>query len=370
MKPISRSAGRSSTAAAAYRSGEKIVDARTGEIHDYTKKRGVEFKELIMPNGVESKSRSDFWNELEQHHKRGDAVLSREIEVALPNELSPDERKRLAVDFGREVANRYGVAADVCIHEPSAEGDERNHHAHIMLSACAVTKSGLGKKVAELDPIHCKKHQIATPAEYLRERFANLTNERLLENHIEARVDHRSLEAQGIEREPTMHLGPSVMGMVRRGAQSRVKDLMDADIERRLNEARQKGIAERQLESAKQESRSVIDLSGDLVAAKKHYLETKLDQGANVFEQKFVLHQERILIADRDKKILERQAEMKREAERQAQAEAEKRRENDARMERMAEAFKAVEVKKEQAKLQLQERKQDRGRDRGYEPGM
>jgi hypothetical protein len=219
MKTVSRSAGRSATAAAAYRSGKlgcPIVDQRTGEIHDYTRKAGVMSADLVLPEGCMAMSRSELWNGIELHHKRGDAVVAREFEVALPAELPPDERRRLALDFAREVSNHYQVAADVCVHAPGKVGDQRNHHAHILLSACSIDKVGFGKKVAELDPIHCQRKKIANPAEHWRVRWAELTNERLHENSIAAKIDHRSLEAQGIDKMPTMHLGPVVSALGRR----------------------------------------------------------------------------------------------------------------------------------------------------------
>jgi hypothetical protein len=229
MKALGRSAGRSSTAAAAYRAGCEITDERTGEIHDYRRKSGVDSADIVLPNGCAELSRSDLWNGVEKHHKRGDSLVAREFEVALPDELPPEERRRLAVDFAREVANHYSIAADVCVHQPSKDGDERNYHAHILLSACTITKSGYGKKAAELDPIHCRRHQIPNPAEHWRERWAELANERLRENGIEASVDHRSLEAQGIDRVPSSHLGPAVSGMVRRGAPSKVQERLEAE---------------------------------------------------------------------------------------------------------------------------------------------
>lgn len=226
MKTISRSAGRSSTAAAAYRAGCEITDERTGEIHDYRRKAGVESANIVLPDGMPLMSRSDLWNGIEKHHKRGDAVVAREFEVALPSELSPAERQRLALDFAKEVANHYGVAADVCLHLPGKEGDQRNHHAHILFSACTVSREGFGKKAAELDPIHCKKHQVPTPADLWRPRWAELCNQRLKENGIAVQVDHRSLEDQGINRLPTSHLGPTVTGMERRGVDTKVKKLI------------------------------------------------------------------------------------------------------------------------------------------------
>ena len=111
VKAISRKAGRSATGAAAYRAGECIEDERTGIIHDYTRKAGVLYTELLLPDGVHT-DRAAFWNALEQHHKRRDAILAREIEIALPAELTPEARQHLAIGFARELADRYRVAAE------------------------------------------------------------------------------------------------------------------------------------------------------------------------------------------------------------------------------------------------------------------
>lgn len=233
MKAISRAAGRSATAAAAYRAGCEIADQRTGEIHDYRRKAGVEFADIVLPDGVPNMDRSALWNGVEKHHKRGDALVAREFEVALPEELSPEERKRLANDFARQIANHYQIAADVCIHAPSKDGDERNHHAHILLSACSITPTGFGKKVAELDPIHCQRHKIANPAEHWREHWATLVNERLQANRIDARIDHRSLKEQGIERPATTHKGPAVVAIERRGETALVSARIKQQLERK-----------------------------------------------------------------------------------------------------------------------------------------
>ena len=228
--PISRSAGRSATAAVAYRSGEKIVDVRTGIVHDYTRKGGVEYSQLILPGG-ETADRSEFWNAVELHHKRGDAVLIREIEVSLPIELSEDQRQTLAVAFASELAEKYGVAADVSIHlQPG------NPHAHISMSACSVSRTGqLGKKVNELDPIHCKRAKIENVADHMRPLWADRCNAALAKYGHHSRVDHRTLAAQGIDREPTKHKGPAVQDIESRGHASVVAQRIEA--ERQAGEA-------------------------------------------------------------------------------------------------------------------------------------
>lgn len=214
VKTVSRSAGRSATAAAAYRAGVEIADVRTGEVHDYTRRSGVESATLVLPSAVPlwSADRAALWNAAEQAETRKNSTVAREFEVALPAELTAAERARLALDFARELVARHGCVADVAIHTPGREGDSRNHHAHILLSTRRLGPEGFGEKTRELDDAKTGPELVRQ----WRERFADLTNERLREAGIEARVDHRSLEAQGIDRAPTVHLGPQATGYERR----------------------------------------------------------------------------------------------------------------------------------------------------------
>ena len=110
VKTISRSAGRSSTAAAAYRAGVEITDERTGEIHDYRRKAGVESAELFLPDGAPewATDRAKLWNAAEQSEKRKNSTVAREFEVALPSELSADQRRKLAHDFARRWSSATG----------------------------------------------------------------------------------------------------------------------------------------------------------------------------------------------------------------------------------------------------------------------
>jgi len=160
MSAVQRSKGGSSTAAAAYRAGAKIVDQATGEVHDYTKKQGVLHTNLMLPGGQQV-DRGEFWSDVELHHRHPRAVTARELRVALPAELDALQRNALAEAIGRYLVEKYGVAADVCVHAPDKGGDDRNFHVHILMSACSVGLDGaLGKKVNELDPIHCQRHKI------------------------------------------------------------------------------------------------------------------------------------------------------------------------------------------------------------------
>lgn len=241
VKPIGRSGGRSATAAAAYRAAVAITDERSGLVHDYTRKGGVLHSELILPGGG-SADRADFWNRVEAHHKRGDAVLVREVEISLPREITEEERQALAVRYARELADRYSVAADVALHAPRTVTDHDDHdleneetgrrhngnwHAHIMLSACQVYQDGtLGKKVVELDPIHCQRHKITNMVDRERACWSDHVNAVLQLAGFDERVDHRSFIDQGrLDEVPSVHLGPHAAAVERRtGVPSRRRE--------------------------------------------------------------------------------------------------------------------------------------------------
>ncbi len=263
VKAVSRSSGRSATAAAAYRAGCEITDERTGVIHDYQRKVGVESADIVLPDGASewANDRAKLWNVAELAEKRKDACVAREFEVALPSELSPSERRRLALDFAKDMANREGCAVDVAIHAPGKEGDSRNHHAHILRTTRKVEAEGLG---AKLDTEKAGRKR-SDDLEAVRTRWACMTNERLRENGIDSRVDHRSLAAQGIDREPTQHLGPAASGYERRtGEPSQKRQDFEREAAERLARAKELGELERQ---SSQIDRSILDLSGDLTAA-------------------------------------------------------------------------------------------------------
>lgn len=224
-KSISRAAGRSATAAAAYRAGELIHDERTGEAHDYGKKRGIEYKEIITKDGSQI-SRSALWNCAENAEKRRDAKVAREWEIALPAELSPDQQRELARAFARELVARYGVAADLCVHAPSRGGDERNAHAHILTTTRVFDAGQLGAKTRVLDSPKTSGKEV----EAVRQLWAALANRALERAGHGARIDSRSLAAQGIKRAPSVHLGPIATAMERRGVQTERGDLNRAAI--------------------------------------------------------------------------------------------------------------------------------------------
>lgn len=224
MNTVSRGEGRSIVAASAYRNACKLEDSRTGKIHNYTQKQGVESSEIYLPSGINAawaQDRQRLWNAAEKAEKRKDARLGREIVLALPAELPSGERQKLAGDMARYLADRYGLAVDVAIHKPSRQGDARNHHAHLLMSARRVTEEGFGAKTQELDDWKQGPKEI----EQIRIQWERMANRALERAGLQSRIDHRSLKAQGVRRAPTVHLGPSACAMERRGIRTRLGDI-------------------------------------------------------------------------------------------------------------------------------------------------
>ena len=218
VKTISRSEGRSVTAASAYRAGAEITDEQTGEVHDYRRKGGVEASALFVPDGSPdwANDRAALWNAAERSEKRKNSTVGREIVVALPAELCAADRQRLAFEFGRSLMERHGCAVDVCIHAPGKDGDERNHHAHVLMSTRRLTREGFGEKTREWDDRKLGKETVT----HWRAEWAMLANRALERAGRSERIDHRSHADRGIEAMPTSHQGPAVTDMIRRGKAS------------------------------------------------------------------------------------------------------------------------------------------------------
>lgn len=230
IKPISRGAGQSIVAAAAYRHACKLEDSRTGEVYDFTRKRGVIFSEIYSPDHAHAswvQNREQLWNHAEAAEKRKDARLGREILFALPSELTELQRRELIDTMAKSLAKRYGSVVDVAVHSPSRYGDERNFHAHVLLSSRRIGQDGFGEKIHELDD----KRRGPMEVSFIRSEWARLANLALKQAEQEASIDHRTLKAQGINREPTIHLGVSASAMERRGIQT-----VRGSINRRIRE--------------------------------------------------------------------------------------------------------------------------------------
>lgn len=224
MKPISRSGGRSAVAAAAYRAAQKLTNERDGLTHDFTRKGGVEHSEIVIPAGSRAdwaRDRSTLWNMAEAAEKRKDARVAREIEVALPHELTARQRMALTREFAQGLADKYGVAVDFSIHCPDANMDVRNAHSHIMMTTRAVERDGLGGKT-DLELENKKLIALGLPTSHDQLRDIRLDWEERANRHLalaghDIRIDHRSHRECGLEIEPTQHMGVHASQMERRG---------------------------------------------------------------------------------------------------------------------------------------------------------
>jgi Ti-type conjugative transfer relaxase TraA len=224
MKPIARSGGRSAVASAAYRAAVKLTNERDGLTHDFTRKKGVEHSEIVLPDGAQADwalDRSALWNAVEHAEKRSDARVAREFELALPHELSSGERLSLTRDFARELANRYGAGVDFAIHQPQGESDIRNFHAHVLMTTRTVGPDGLGEKtMIERENKWLLNHDQPTSHMQLRDirqAWESHANRHLVRAGLDVRIDHRSHQERGLEIEPTEHMGVYASQMDRRG---------------------------------------------------------------------------------------------------------------------------------------------------------
>lgn len=214
VQTIRRAGGRSATAAAAYRAGVRIDDCRTGERHDYSRRRGVLESGLAGWGG----SRAELWNAAEAAERRRDAVVAREIVVALPHEVAHRSHRATLERFARFLADRHVVAVDWAIHAPDPGGSGLNHHAHLMITSRRVSRGRLGAKTRELDVRQHSRHHI----EVWRATWAQLCNEALRAAGHEARVDHRSYARQARESctpplRPQVKIGPAGRRLLRCG---------------------------------------------------------------------------------------------------------------------------------------------------------
>ena len=201
VKVIGRKSGSSAVASAAYRSASRLRDERLERSHDFSAKRGVVHSEVMLPeNAPEAWSdRERLWNDVEAFEIRKDAQLAREVEFSLPREMTQAQGIELARDFVQSEFVDLGMIADLNVHWDMAEDASPKPHAHVMLTMRTVDENGFGQKVRDWNRTEM--------VERWRERWAELANERLAELGIDARIDHRSLEAQGIALEPQSQIG-------------------------------------------------------------------------------------------------------------------------------------------------------------------
>lgn len=215
-KILGRSGGKSAVASCAYQFRMNAKSELTGERFAYKRKNkesevlssGLIFSEEMRKNDF-ARNPIKFWNEVEKKEDRKNSRFARDFTIALPSEFTLEQNEKLLIKWFYNNFTKRGIGGTFAIHAPSKEGDERNLHAHVMTATRFLTKDGWGKKDRE-----------ANDKEFLlkiREDWANIVNEKFKEIGLDKRIDHRTLEAQGIDREPQKHLGVVKTAMIRKG---------------------------------------------------------------------------------------------------------------------------------------------------------
>ena len=232
---VSRGKGKSAVAAAAYRSGEKITNEWDGMTHDYTRKRGVVHTEILLPPHAPPSfsDRSTLWNSVELYEKAGNAQLAREIDAALPIELSREEQIRLVREYCSSQFVSRGMCVDYAIHDTG----KGNPHCHIMLTMRPLDERGAwaakSKKEYDLDENgerirlpsgRYKTHKVDLTgwndkgnALLWRKAWADISNAYLERAGSPERIDHRSNAERGIDELPTVHMGVAACQMEKKG---------------------------------------------------------------------------------------------------------------------------------------------------------
>ena len=283
----------------AYRAGERLVNERDGQVHDFTRKQGVEHAEIVLPEAMRegrdgeraaggpgdgspdwARDRARLWNAAEAAEKRKDARVGREFEIGLPHEMTAEQRLEAVRDFARGLADRYGAAVDFAIHAPHEAGDIRNHHAHVMMSTRQIGPEGFGEKTyLERENRWLVAEGLPTTdlqLRDLRQAWEGIANAHLAQAGLDLRIDHRSHIDRGLELAPTEHMGVHATQMERSGV----------DVGRaRLDEA----AARRNADLIREEPEQILQL---IIGEKSVFdrrdvaraLHRALDGGADVFQ--------------------------------------------------------------------------------------
>ena len=235
VKFVKRSEGRSAVAASAYRSGTMMLDERESKTHDYTRKSDIEFSEILLPDHMPDtlQDRAALWNAVEAGIKRKDGQPAFEVEVALPRELTHEQCAQLAREFAQDMFVAKGLPVDLNIHRPIASDGGEHPHAHLLISTRRFNADGtLGRAATDMqdNPALVRRvyaleeagqideaviAQRGTNLGQWRETWADYSNRFLESSGSGSRIDHRTLAAQQIDKEPTPNVGIGFYGHLR-----------------------------------------------------------------------------------------------------------------------------------------------------------
>lgn len=248
MEQIKRSEGRTAVASAAYRAGEKLHNFWDGETHDYTRKGGVILAEIILPEHAPKRfsDRSTLWNEVEQMEKHYKAQLAYSFDMALQNEFSLEENIELAREFVQKYFVADGMICDLAVHQPDREeGGIPNPHFHVLVPIRPLNDDGTwgakqhrvyhlnedGNRIKkengqwEFDAVPTTNWGKPETLDLWRRAWADMVNARFEEKGLDCRIDHRSYVDRGLELIPTVHEGPQVRKMEKKGIRTEKGEL-------------------------------------------------------------------------------------------------------------------------------------------------
>ena len=245
---IKRSEGRTAVASAAYRAGEKLHNLWDGETHDYTKKGGVILAEIMLPEYAPERffDRSTLWNEVEQVEKNYNAQLAYSFDMALQNEFSLEENIELAREFVQKYFVSDGMICDLGVHQPDKEeGGIPNPHFHVLAPIRPLNEDGTwgakqrreyhldenGNRIKkenggwEFDAVSTTNWGRPETLNMWRQAWADIVNDKFREKGLECRIDHRSYVNQGLDLIPTVHEGPQIRKMEKKGIRTEKGEL-------------------------------------------------------------------------------------------------------------------------------------------------
>ena len=242
---VQRSQQQSAIAAAAYQSGEKLFCEYDQQVKHYPEKRGIVHNEILLPANAppEYADRNTLWNAAEAVEKQWNSQLARRWVLTIPREIPPDQYAVLVREFCEQQFVSKGMIADFAIHDPHPPG--HNPHAHVLLTMRAMDEHGKwlpkSRKVYDLDENgeriklpsgRWKSHKEDTVdwndqkyAEIWRQGWADTANRYLEAIGSPERLDLRSYVRQGIDKIPTVHMGPAVSQLEKKGIQTNIGNL-------------------------------------------------------------------------------------------------------------------------------------------------
>jgi len=277
----------------AYRSGERLTDTRLGKTYDHTERADVVHKDILLPDAFKNsaawaQNRESLWNRAQSTDPGKRARYGQEWLLALPHELTVEARQALVRDFAQHLVGTYGCAVDLAIHEPRPEGDERNHHAHLLSTARKVEANGFGERTdyhLSWKQLQANK-KLSVPKQWqaLRLHWIDSTNAALNAAGRVERIRHSQVDEFGLRIPVKPGWSRPVEALIRAGRQS---DVANAELNRYDFELRRRELEIRALESDARLNRLRATLAADRSMSADTLLPTASSKPRDIAEAPF-----------------------------------------------------------------------------------